>query len=131
VLQLRETHNVADKERILYRITQRGYEAGQQLLELAKTTDDNETRRLAIRRLGMLRLAGAARFLIESLQSDEHGTFSHCAAAGIEVTIKIATTNQPVLLLIVTFKSGLFAHHVLQVLFVFVADKLYQLGVEE
>jgi HEAT repeat protein len=81
VLQFRETHNVADKERILYRITQRGYEAGQQLLELAKTTDDNDTRWLAIRGLGMLRFAGATRFLIESLQSDEHYVRANAARA--------------------------------------------------
>jgi HEAT repeat protein len=81
VRQLRETHNVAEKERILDRITQRGYRAGQQLLQLAKTTDDNDTRWLAIRGLGMLKFREAAPFLIESLQSDERYVRSNAARA--------------------------------------------------
>jgi HEAT repeat protein len=81
VLQFRETHNVADKERVLNRIAQRGYEAGQPLLQLAKTTDDNDTRWLAIRGLGMLKFREAAPFLVDSLQSDEHYVRSNAARA--------------------------------------------------
>ena len=81
VLRFRESHDLADKERILNLIIQRGYGAGQPLLQLAKTTDDNDTRWLAIRGLGMLRFAGATRFLIESLQSDEHYVRANAARA--------------------------------------------------
>jgi hypothetical protein len=61
VLQFRETPNVSEKELILARITQLGHGAGQQLLQLAKTTDDNDTRWLTIRGLGTLKFRKAAR----------------------------------------------------------------------
>lgn len=81
VLRFRETHDVADKERILNLIVQRGYGAVQRLLQLAKTTDDNDTRWLAIRGLGMLRFEDAAPFFIESLESDEHYVRANAARA--------------------------------------------------
>jgi HEAT repeat protein len=75
------THDLADKERILSLIIQRGYPAGQQLLGLAKTTNDNDTRWLAIRGLGMLKFEDAAPFLIESLKSHEHYVRANAARA--------------------------------------------------
>jgi HEAT repeat protein len=81
VRRFRESHDVADKERILNLIVQRGYGAGQPLLQLAKTTDDNDTRWLAIRGLGMLRLEEAAPFFIESLKSNEHYVRANAARA--------------------------------------------------
>jgi hypothetical protein len=80
-LRFQETHDVAVKERILDLIIQRGYGAGQPLLQLAKTTDDNDTQWLAIRGLGMLRFEDAAPFLIESLKSDEHYVRANAARA--------------------------------------------------
>src|SRR5215472_8078820 len=50
------------------------------------------------------------------------GTFSHCAAAG-KVAIITAAESELILRFIVASQLGLFAHKVLQVLFVF-ADKL-------
>jgi hypothetical protein len=81
VLRFRESHDLADKERILNLIIQRGYGAGQPLLQLAKTTDDNDTRWLAIRGLGMLKFEEAAPFFIESLKSDEHYVRANAARA--------------------------------------------------
>jgi HEAT repeat protein len=81
VLQFSETRNVADKEKILYRITQRGQEAGPLLLQLARSTGDTDTRWLAIRGLGTLKFAGAAPFLIESLKSEEHYVRANAARA--------------------------------------------------
>ncbi len=81
VLRLQETCDVADKERVLSLIVQRGYSAGPLLLRLAKTTNDSDTRWLAIRGLGMLRFEEAAPFLIESLKSDEHYVRANAARA--------------------------------------------------
>jgi HEAT repeat protein len=81
VLRFQATHDVADKERILNLIIQRGSGAGQPLLQLAKTTDENDTRWLAIRGLGMVRFEGAAPFLIESLISNEHYVRANAARA--------------------------------------------------
>jgi HEAT repeat protein len=81
LLQFSETHHVADKEKILDRITQRGQEAGPLLLQLARSTGDNDTRWLAIRGLGTLKFADAAPFLIESLKSREHYVRENAARA--------------------------------------------------
>jgi HEAT repeat protein len=81
VLRFRQTRDVADKERILYRIIPKAREAGLLLLDLAKTTDDNDTRWLAIRGLGMLKFEEAAPFLIESLKSEEHYVRANAARA--------------------------------------------------
>lgn len=81
VLRFQETRDLADKERALSRIVQRGYSAGPLLLRLAKTTNDNDTRWLAIRGLGMLSFEEAAQFLIESLKSDEHYVRANAARA--------------------------------------------------
>jgi HEAT repeat protein len=81
VLRFRESRSLADKERILNLIVQRGHRAGQPLLQLAKTSDDNDTRWLAIRGLGMLRFEQAAPFLTESLKSDEHYVRANAARA--------------------------------------------------
>jgi HEAT repeat protein len=81
VLQFRNTHDVAEKERILNRIIGRGPTAGPLLLELAKTTDDNDTRWLAIRGLGLLGFEDAAPFLIKSLKSEEHYVRANAARA--------------------------------------------------
>lgn len=81
VLQFREAHDVAEKERILDRIVQQGHRAGQQPLQLAKTAEDPDTRWLAIRGLGMLKFTAAAPFLMESLQSEEHYVRANAARA--------------------------------------------------
>jgi HEAT repeat protein len=81
VLRFRQTRDVSDKERILDRIVQRGSEAGRLLLDLAKRTEDNDTRWLAIRGLGILRFEHAAPFLIESLKSGEHYVRANAARA--------------------------------------------------
>ena len=95
VLRFRQTHDVSEKERILYRIIPKGHEAGQLLLDLAKTTDDNDTRWLAIRGLGIIKFEDAAPFLIESLKSQEHYVRANAARALAELPQK-ATTLQPV-----------------------------------
>src|SRR5581483_3256849 len=71
VVRFQQTHDPAQKEKILNLIVQRGYPAGPPLLRLAKATNDNDTRWLAIQGLGMLRFEAAAPFFIESLISDE------------------------------------------------------------
>jgi HEAT repeat protein len=81
VLRFQETHDLADKERVLNLIIQRGYTAGQPLLRLAKTTNDNDTRWLAIRALGMIKFEESSPFLIESLNSDEHYVRASAARA--------------------------------------------------
>jgi hypothetical protein len=85
ILQFRNAHDVVDKERILNRVSDHGYEAGQPLLQLAKTTGDNDTRWLAIRGLGMLKFEPAATFLIDSLRSDEHYVRANAARALAEL----------------------------------------------
>jgi hypothetical protein len=72
VLRFQKTRDLAGKEKVLNLIVERGGAAGPPLLRLAQTTNDNDTRWLAIRGLGMLKFAGAAPFLTESLKSDEH-----------------------------------------------------------
>ena len=81
VLRFRDTRDVADKERLLDRIIQRGRGAGQLLLDLAKTTNDNDTRWLAIRGLGTIKFEDAAPFLMESLKSEEHYVRANAARA--------------------------------------------------
>jgi hypothetical protein len=81
VLQFEATHDLVEKERVLGRITQGGYAAGQQLLRVATTTADVDTRWLAIRGLGTLKFQDAAPLLIESLQSDEHYVRANAARA--------------------------------------------------
>jgi hypothetical protein len=81
VLRFQETHDLADKERVLSLVIQRGYPAGPLLLRLAKTTNDNDTRWLGVRGLGMLKFEDAAPFLIESLKSDEHYVRANAARA--------------------------------------------------
>ncbi|HEY6346359.1 MAG TPA: HEAT repeat domain-containing protein [Bryobacteraceae bacterium] len=81
VLRFQQTHGLADKERILNLIIQEGYAAGPPLLRLAKATNDNDTRWLAIRGLGMLKFEDASPFLIESLKSDEHYVRANAARA--------------------------------------------------
>ncbi|HJT88614.1 MAG TPA: hypothetical protein VJ732_12180, partial [Bryobacteraceae bacterium] len=46
---------IAAKEKLLDRIAQRGREAGKGLLRVAQTTDDTNTRWLAIRGLGIMK----------------------------------------------------------------------------
>jgi len=65
----------------LDRITQRGYRAGRQLLQLAQTTEDNDTRWLAIGGLGTLKFMEGAPLLIQLLQSDERYVRSSAARA--------------------------------------------------
>jgi HEAT repeat protein len=91
VLRFRETREVLQKERILNQITQRGKDAGQLLLQLAKSTDDTDTRWLAIRGLGTLKFEDAAPFLIESLQSEEHYVRANAARALGELRCAPAT----------------------------------------
>ena len=85
VVKFHDTHDLADKERILGSLIKYGDDAGQQLLRLAKTTNDNDTRWLAIRGLGMLKFEQAAPFLIDSLQSDEHYVRANAARALAEL----------------------------------------------
>jgi HEAT repeat protein len=81
VLRFQKTHDPAGKERILGLIVQRGLGAGQQLLQTAKTTDDKDTRWLAIRGLGTLTFEEAAAFFIEFLKSEEHYVRANAARA--------------------------------------------------
>jgi hypothetical protein len=91
IRQFRETSAIPAKEQILDRITQRGGDAGKQLLGLAKTTDDADTRWLAIRGLGMMRVREAAPFLVDSLRSSEHYVRANAARALGEIRYSAAT----------------------------------------
>jgi HEAT repeat protein len=92
VLRFQETQDLADKERALSLIVQRGYPAGQQLLMLTKATNDNDTRWLAIRGLGMLKFEDATPFLIESLKSNEHNVRANAARALGEIRYSPASS---------------------------------------
>lgn len=82
VLEFRDTRDIPEKERLLNQMAQNGSEAiGKQLLLLAKTTNDSDTRWLAIRGLGMLKFRPAAPFLVESLQSSERYVRANAARA--------------------------------------------------
>jgi HEAT repeat protein len=81
LVRFRETTDTAAKENILNQIVQRGHRVGQPLLDLAKGTDDNDTRWLAIRGLGRLKFQEAAPFLVESLRSDERYVRANAARA--------------------------------------------------
>jgi HEAT repeat protein len=81
MVQFREARNLPEKEALLNRIAQRGQEAGYLLLQLAKSTADNDTRWLAIRGLGRIRFVEAAPFLVASLQSKEHYVRANAARA--------------------------------------------------
>jgi HEAT repeat protein len=81
LLRFQEMHDVPGKEKTLNSILQRGRQAGPPLLQLAKTTGDNDTRWLAIRGLGMLKFEAAAPFLVESLKSEEHYVRANAARA--------------------------------------------------
>jgi beta-lactamase regulating signal transducer with metallopeptidase domain len=82
VVRFRDTHYIPEKEQLLNQMAQNKSEAvGKQLLSLAKTTNDGDTRWLAIRGLGMLKFKPAAPFLIESLQSSERYVRANSARA--------------------------------------------------
>jgi hypothetical protein len=72
---------IATKERLIYRIAERGGEAGRDLLKVAETTDDANTRWLAIRGLGITKCREAAPFLLVSLRSSEHYVRANAARA--------------------------------------------------
>jgi|SRR5579872_5323449 len=81
VLRFQRTRDLAEKEKVLNLIIQGRYPAGEQLLRLAEITNDNDTRWLALRGLGMLKFEDAAPFLIKSLQSEEHYVRANAARA--------------------------------------------------
>ena len=62
-------------------ITQQGSAAGPMLLQLAKKTNNNDTRWMAIRGLGTIRFEEAAAFLVDSLNSAEHYVRANAARA--------------------------------------------------
>jgi HEAT repeat protein len=82
---------IATKEGLLYRLVQRGGEAGKDLLTMAETTDDVNTRWLAIRGLGMMRFKEATPFLLDSLRSSEHDVRADAARALGEIRYTPAT----------------------------------------
>jgi hypothetical protein len=82
VVRFRDTRPIPEKEQLLNQMAQNKSEAvGKQLLSLAKTTNDSDTRWLAIRGLGMLKFKPAAPFLIESLGAPEHYVRANSARA--------------------------------------------------
>jgi len=81
IRQFREAQEIAKKEQLLNQLCRPGSEAGERLLQLAKATNDNDTRWLAIRGLGMLKFEPAARFLIDSLASTEPYVRANAARA--------------------------------------------------
>ena len=82
LIKFRDTHDIAEKEKLLNQITHDGPEAvAKQLLQLAKATTDGDTCWLAIRGLGVLKFEQAAPFLIESLQSPERYVRANAARA--------------------------------------------------
>lgn len=93
IRQFRETSAIPAKEQILNRIAQRGGDAGKQLLGLAKTTGDPDTRWLAIRGLGMMKFREAAPFLVDSLRSSEHYVRANAARALGEIRYSPATPS--------------------------------------
>ncbi len=72
---------IATKEGLIYRIAERGGEAGKDLLKVAEATDDVNIRWLAIRGLGIMKFKGAAPFLLDSLRSSEHYVRANAARA--------------------------------------------------
>lgn len=89
IRQFRDAGAIPAKERILYRLAQRGGDAGKQLLRLAETTDDADTRWLAIRGLGVMKFTDAAPFLIDSLRSSEHYVRANAARALGEIRLYV------------------------------------------
>lgn len=79
--QFEETRDLAAKEKAMNLIAQQGSTAGALLLQLAKTTNDNDTRWMAIRGLGTTRFEDAAPFLVDSLDSPEPYVRANAARA--------------------------------------------------
>jgi HEAT repeat protein len=90
LFQFRESHDLAEKSRILDRIVQSGSQSGAPLLRLARTTEDNDTRWLAIRGLGELKFQAAAPFLLESLHADQRYVRANAARALGELRYSLA-----------------------------------------
>ena len=76
---------VAAKEAIILEISQRHPEAAPQLLQIAKSTRNIDTKWLAIRGLGYLKYKPAAQFLVTSLASPDHYIRANAARALGEV----------------------------------------------
>ncbi len=72
ISQLESTQDLEAKERLLNAITTGFPCSGPALLKLAETTDDIDTRWMAIRGIGMLRYEKAVPFLVKSLRSGHH-----------------------------------------------------------
>jgi HEAT repeat protein len=72
---------VAAKEAIILEISQNHPDAAPQLLKIARSTTDIDTKWLAIRGLGYLRYQPAAQFLVSSLRSPHHYVRANAARA--------------------------------------------------
>src|SRR5436190_15118664 len=81
---------VASKEAILTEIERRHPDSGFQLLHLAQSATNVDTRWLAIRGLGHLKFEPATRFLIASLMSPDHYVRANAAGALGEIRTKSA-----------------------------------------
>jgi HEAT repeat protein len=81
LLRFQSEHHYAAQESILFGITQHYPNAGPALLHVANKTKDTQTRYLAIRGIGWLKLKDAAPFLRRSLSSTSSGVRANSAMA--------------------------------------------------
>ncbi len=79
--KFKSERNIAAKEATLSKVIRTGSGAGQQLFELASTTEDPDTRWLAIRGLGQLRYKQSAPFLLRCLSDKNIYVRSNSARA--------------------------------------------------
>jgi hypothetical protein len=81
ISRFQSERTVEAKEAILFDITQHHPEAGRPLLDVARETNDPDTKWLAIRGLGQLKYQPAMQFLISSLSSSHRYVRANAARA--------------------------------------------------
>jgi hypothetical protein len=88
--RFKSERNLAAKEALMLELVQHHPDAGPQLLKVATSTHDTETRWLAIRGLGELKFRSALPFVIDSLSSPHHYVRANAARALGEMNIYTA-----------------------------------------
>jgi HEAT repeat protein len=90
LLQFDNEHDLSAKERLLHTITAKGAVAGPSLLNLAESTQNSDTRWMAMRGIVMLHYAAAAPFLEKSLKDSDSLVRANAARALGDLQIKAA-----------------------------------------